>query len=141
MIRSGGRVETHGHVCSTQGCGRVPLRQLTRLQHCHQVLRDSRDAAWHGRKKMMELFGNRAVGALSLMSIYLRGACSCLPFYLSLHIWCPDTRRVCFHSGCRQFIYTDPCTCCCECNALEEPEPSAGMRFYLYVVFFYLFID
>lgn len=44
-----------------------------------------------------------------LMSIYLRGVCSSLPFYLSKHIWCPvveaSKRSVCFPvDACSLFI-------------------------------------
>lgn len=44
-----------------------------------------------------------------LMSIYLRGVCSSLPFYLSKHIWCPvveaSERSVCFQAeACSLFI-------------------------------------
>lgn len=44
-----------------------------------------------------------------LMSIYLRGVCSSLPFYLSKHIWCPvveaSERSVCFPGdACSLFI-------------------------------------
>lgn len=44
-----------------------------------------------------------------LMSIYLQGVCSSLPFYLSKHIWCPvagaSNRNVCFpEDACSLFI-------------------------------------
>lgn len=67
------------------------------------------------------------------MSIYLRGVCSSLPFYLSKHIWCAvagaSNRNVCFpEDACSLFIHFCCALCCMaiRCQTKERPPVRNG---------------
>lgn len=97
-------------MCSFQGCGRIsfePCFQPTRVQTLQRITGTAGQClALPVNDGIIQKHSSQYSG---LMSIYLQGVCSSLPFYLSKHIWCPvagaSNRNVCFpEDACSLFM-------------------------------------
>lgn len=96
-----------------------------------------RDGAWHCQKTM-ESFGNRAAGALGLMSIYLRGGAQAFRFISACTYGAPIPGVCVFAAdACSLFILIRALVVRVRC--IRQARPSVGMRFYLYIWCIYLF--